>query len=77
MVVGFYALTQRVLAAPVAIIGNAVLDVFKERAAADFRESGSCRSLYRKTLAALAAMAVGPCSLLFALGPEMFAWVFG
>ncbi|MCO5101262.1 MAG: lipopolysaccharide biosynthesis protein [Burkholderiaceae bacterium] len=75
--VGFYALTQRVLAAPVAMVGNAVLDVFKERAAADFRETGSCRELYRRTLGVLSAMAAAPSLLLFVFGPELFAWVFG
>jgi len=75
--VGFYALTQRVLAAPVAMVGNAVLDVFKERAAADFRERGDCRPLFRRTLRVLCFLALPPSLLLFAFGPDLFAWVFG
>ncbi|MDD5586845.1 MAG: oligosaccharide flippase family protein [Alphaproteobacteria bacterium] len=75
--VGFYALTQRVLAAPVALIGNAVLDVFKERAASDYRIHGSCRKLYRKIFLALSILSVPPSLLLFLFAPPLFAWVFG
>lgn len=76
-IVGFFALTQRVLTAPLALVGTAVLDAFKERAATDYREKGSCRSIYKKTSLGLFLCALPPFLALFFAGPSLFAFVFG
>ena len=39
-VAGWYALTVKMLGAPVTLLASSVLDVFKEQAARDFRENG-------------------------------------
>ncbi len=76
-VAGFYALTLRVLGAPVSLLGVSVLEVFKERASRDFRETGSCREIYLKTFKTLSLLAIGPFSLLFFIAPDLFEIVFG
>ena len=47
---GLYALTTRILGAPIGLLGTAVLDVFKRSAAVSYREKGHCRNEYLHTL---------------------------
>lgn len=75
--VAFYALTLRVLAAPIGLLAGSVLTVFKENAGRDYRDLGNCLESYRHTLRSLAAMAAVPAVVLFFLGEELFVFVFG
>jgi hypothetical protein len=52
---GLFALTIRVLGAPIGLLGAAVLDVFKRSAASSFREKGHCKVEYVRTFWLLAA----------------------
>ena len=74
---GLYALTQRVVGAPIGIVASSVLDVFRERAAREFRERGNCVAAFGTTFRALAALGIVPFSLLFLYSPGLFALVFG
>jgi O-antigen/teichoic acid export membrane protein len=65
---GLFALTMRVLGAPIGLLGAAVLDVFKRSAAASYRTIGNCRADYLRTFWLLA---VGGVAL--ALGVIWFA----
>lgn len=76
-VVGLYNLTYRVVAAPLALLAGAVLDVFRQEAAREFAEYGTCRKVYKKTLYTLSILAILPFGLLFAIAPDAFAFVFG
>ncbi len=76
-VVGWYALTQRVLATPLSLVSSAILDVFKERSARDFRETGNCLALYRSTFRALAWLGVIPFLILGIVAPRAFNFIFG
>lgn len=74
---GIFALTVRVLGAPIGFLGAAVLDVFKRSAAASYREQGHCRDDYIRTFRILAV-----CGAMLALGvmlvaEPLFAWAFG
>jgi O-antigen/teichoic acid export membrane protein len=60
---GHLAMAFSLLGAPVALLGKAVLDVFKREAAAAFRSRGECRREYLHTLSILS---IG--SLLFLMG---------
>jgi O-antigen/teichoic acid export membrane protein len=51
---GLFALTVRVLGAPIGLLGAAVLDVFKRSAASSFRDRGNCRDEYERTFWLLA-----------------------
>lgn len=46
---GLFALTGRVLGAPINLIGVAILDVFKRSAASSYRNRGHCRDEYIRT----------------------------
>lgn len=46
---GLYALTVRVLGAPIGLLGAAVLDVFKRNAAQSFSATGHCKGEYSRT----------------------------
>jgi O-antigen/teichoic acid export membrane protein len=74
---GLYALTVRVLGAPIGLLGVAVLDVFKRSAASSFRSHGHCRDDYIRTFRLLGAggvlLAIG---VMFA-AESVFVIVFG
>lgn len=76
-ILGLYALTHRVMAMPLTLVATAVVGVFKQRAAEDFHRTGSCRAIYLKSLGLLTACAFPPFLVVFTLGPELFALVFG
>lgn len=74
---GLFALTQRVLGAPVALLASSVLEVFKRQSVHDFQTKGNCREAYVTTLRALLLLGLFPSLLLFLFSPTLFAWVFG
>lgn len=74
---GLFALTQRVLSAPIALLASSVLEVFKRQSVLDFQAQGNCREAYRYTFKALFLLGLGPSLLLFAFSPQLFAWIFG
>jgi O-antigen/teichoic acid export membrane protein len=74
---GLYALTQRVLSAPVALLASSVLEVFKRQSVLDFQAHGNCSEAYNYTFKALVLLGVGPSIVLYLFSPQLFAWVFG
>lgn len=52
---GLFALSIRVLGAPIGLLGAAVLDVFKRSAASSYRDKGHCKEEYARTFWVLAA----------------------
>ncbi len=76
-ILGNYALMERVLSTPVSLIGSAVLDVFKQKASADYAKFGNCKEIYVKTFKSLVLLSIGPFILLFFLSPIVFKFIFG
>jgi O-antigen/teichoic acid export membrane protein len=74
---GHLALTLRVLAAPIALLGSAVLDVFRRRSAASWRAHGHCREDFAMTLRVLSAGALVAAALLALSAEPLFALAFG
>jgi O-antigen/teichoic acid export membrane protein len=74
---GLYALTQRVVAAPVSLLAASVLEVFKRESVHEFQTLGHCSSAYRYTFKALLLLGVGPALVLLLFSPTLFSWVFG
>jgi len=74
---GLYALTQRVLSAPVSLLAASVLEVFKRESVLEFRAHGHCNRTYRHTFKALLLLGAGPALLLLLFAPPLFAAVFG
>lgn len=75
--VGYFALTQRVIMLPVAIIARSVGDVFRQKATEQYNTTGDFRKLYLKTLGALSLLAILPFLVLIFAAPFLFSFVFG
>ena len=76
-IAGMYFLVFRVLMLPIALIGEAMMEVFRSRAMEDLKEYGTCRPLFIKTLLSLTVIGLPPALLLILFGQEIFAFVFG
>lgn len=76
-VAGLLALALRTLGSPIALLGVAVLDVFKRKAANAFRERGECRSEYLQTLQVLALGSVVAAVVIGFFSRDLFALAFG
>lgn len=74
---GLYALTQRVLAAPVSLLAASVLEVFKRESVQEFQALGHCSHAYRYTFKALLMLGAGPALVLLLFSPDLFERVFG
>jgi O-antigen/teichoic acid export membrane protein len=74
---GLYALTQRVLAAPVSLLAASVLEVFKRESVHEFQTLGHCSRAYRYTFKALTLLGAGPALVLLLFSPALFEQVFG
>ncbi|WOD12587.1 oligosaccharide flippase family protein [Pseudomonas sp. NyZ704] len=74
---GWFALTLRVLGAPIALIATSILDVFKSQAATEYREHGNCEKLFLKTFKILAVIAILPFVFLWFASEWMFLVFFG
>jgi O-antigen/teichoic acid export membrane protein len=74
---GLFALTQRVLAAPISLIAASVLEVFKRQSVHDFQTLGNCSRAYRYTFKTLFFLALCPSIILFLYSPVLFSWIFG
>lgn len=74
---GLFALTIRVLGAPIGLLGAAVLDVFKRSAASSYRDKGHCKDEYARTFWLLAAgggvLAIG----VMVVAERLFVIAFG
>jgi O-antigen/teichoic acid export membrane protein len=74
---GLYALTERVLTAPVSLLAASVLEVFKRQSVHEFQTLGNCRAAYRHTFKALVLLGCCPALIIFAFAPSMCALIFG
>jgi O-antigen/teichoic acid export membrane protein len=74
---GLFALTQRVLAAPISLLAASVLEVFKRQSVHEWQTLGSCRAAYQHTFKALTLLGAIPTILMFAFAPDLFALIFG
>lgn len=74
---GYYSLTQQVLGLPMQLIGSAIGDVFRQRASEEYRKTGSCERLYRRTFIALLILYIVPFVVLLTAAPFLFSFIFG
>lgn len=77
VILGNYSLMERVLNAPISLLGRSVLDVFKQRASEDYVKFGNCRYIFVKTFKTLVLLSIFPTIVLFFLSPFVFGIVFG
>ena len=74
---GWLAMAMRILGAPIGLLGKAVLDVFKRRAAQSFRERGECRAEYMQTLQVLGLGSVCFLIVMYFWGEAAFVLLLG
>lgn len=74
---GLFALTERILTAPVSLLAASVLEVFKRQSVHDFQTYGNCKAAFLSTFKALVILGSGPALLIFAFAPDLCAWIFG
>ncbi len=77
LAVGYYNMSNRILGLPIGLISNSIGDVFKQRAASDYNEFGSCRPIFIKTFKALLTSSIIPFAILIIFGADIFALAFG
>jgi O-antigen/teichoic acid export membrane protein len=74
---GFFSLSQRIIAAPGALIGSSVGDVFRQQASIEFLEKGNCRDTFLNLLKLLFLLAIIPFLIIFFFAPFLFSFIFG
>jgi len=74
---GLFALTERILTAPISLLAASVLEVFKRQSVHEFQTLGNCTAAFRSTFKGLVLLGSGPALLIFAFAPDLCAWVFG
>lgn len=74
---GLFALSQRVILTPIAIISTSIGDVFRQRASEDFNVFGTCRPIYISSFKKLAYISALPFIAFFFIAPSLFSFVFG
>jgi O-antigen/teichoic acid export membrane protein len=74
---GLYALTERILSAPISLLAASVLEVFKRQSVHEFQTLGNCAGAFRSTFKGLVILGGGPALLILAFAPSLCAWVFG
>ncbi|UUD64064.1 lipopolysaccharide biosynthesis protein [Pseudomonas seleniipraecipitans] len=74
---GFYALAQRVMAAPLTLVSSAIGDVYRQKAADQYSRNGECLDIFLGSLKRLVLFAFLPVLPVLLFGPWIFAFVFG
>lgn len=76
-IVGFFALSQRIVRVPVMFIGSAVGNVFRQEASEHFALNGECRGVFISTFKKLLIISVIPFIIFGLIAPYLFAFIFG
>lgn len=76
-IAGFYSLAQRVMAAPLSLVANAIGDVYRQRAAGEYASKGECLGIFLGSFKRLVMFAFLPMLPVLLFGPWLFAFVFG
>ncbi|HJW54299.1 MAG TPA: lipopolysaccharide biosynthesis protein, partial [Burkholderiaceae bacterium] len=74
---GLFALTSRVMAAPISLLAASVQEVFKRESIHDFQTIGNCKNTYERTFKALFLLGCVPFLFILIFAPSFFSWIFG
>ncbi|MDF2177506.1 lipopolysaccharide biosynthesis protein [Aliiglaciecola sp. CAU 1673] len=75
---GFYALAQKVMAAPMVLIGQAVSQVYNAQFSRLWKSHRSaCHSMLQRAMLRLFLIGLGPMLLLAMIAPWLFSWLLG
>ncbi|WP_396591191.1 lipopolysaccharide biosynthesis protein [Allomuricauda sp. R78024] len=76
-IAGCYALSQRITSGTVTMIGNAIGEVYRQKASENYASFGNCKELFVQTFKRLFLMGIVPFLVLFFFSETMFVFVFG
>ena len=76
-VTGSVGLYQKSVSVPVRTLGNAIRQVFRQRAAVELNRKGECLELFNRTVGVLVAIALPIALLMYVFAPTVFPWIFG
>lgn len=76
-IAGFYALTQRVLAAPSALISESTRQVYYQKASEMYSEGKPIKGIFTKTTLSLVKIAILPYLIIGIFAPFIFSLFFG
>lgn len=74
---GYFVLVQRVVAAPMSIVGLSIADVFRKEADEQIKAKGECVVLFKNTLKKLMLISLIPFFVFFIFAPDLFEVIFG
>ncbi len=74
---GYYYLVEKVLSAPISLLGSSVSSVFRQKAQEDKHRIGNYSEIFKKTFFKLVLIGFSIFFLLAIFGSEIFAFVFG
>ena len=74
---GFYAMAERLVVLPVAILSSSVGEVFRSSSAIEYHKSGSCLELFLKVKARLLVVGISAATVIYFLAPYAFTFVLG
>ena len=74
---GLFALTERILTAPISLLAASVLEVFKRQSVHEFQTQGNCTAAFKSTFKALVVLGSVPALIIFGFAPDLCAWIFG
>lgn len=74
---GSFVRARQLISMPLTLLGGSITQVFQQRAAEQYRETGSCRRLYEQTFLALIGIGLLPTALLVIFAPELFRIFLG
>lgn len=75
--VGSFNFTQRLLGLPQTFISSAFIDIFKQKASAQYNIDGNCKGIFEKTAKVLVLLAIVPFAVLSFSAPTIFKIIFG
>lgn len=74
---GYYSVTQRMVGAPVNVVGGAFGDVFRQKASQRYNEIGNCIELFDYYFKKLVLISIIPSIVFFIYAVDLFELVFG
>jgi O-antigen/teichoic acid export membrane protein len=76
-IVGYYALSQRIIRLPIMLIGTSIGNVFRQEASKHLNENGNCREIFKNTFKKLFLISTIPFFIFYFISPILFSLVFG
>lgn len=76
-ITGFFSFAIKVTALPISFIGNAIGEVYRQKAAEEYSKFGNCKKIYISTFKKLVLIGIVPFLVLFFGSEYLFGLVFG